>query len=237
MTQKYGKFYGVGVGPGDPELITVKALNILKNVPVVFVPVSKEGKESYALSIVKKHLDFRRQKKIELLFPMKKNQEELTSHWDKAVEEILGIAKQGTDSVFITEGDPFFYSTFIYLHAGLAGKIPPENIEVVPGVTSFCASASLARFPVANGNAKLAVLPSVYDLKNVENILDDFDTVVFMKVNKVLGSLMELIEKKGLKDKWVYVEKCGTEAEKITKDPRELKKITPHYLSLLIVRK
>ncbi|MBI5185196.1 MAG: precorrin-2 C(20)-methyltransferase [Nitrospinae bacterium] len=237
MKKNHGKIYGLGVGPGDPELITLKALNILKAVPVVFIPVSSEGKESYAFGIVERHLDLARQKRINLLFPMKRDQGTLVPYWENAVEEILRVAEQGIDSAFITEGDPFFYSTFIYLHARLLEKVPEDRLEIVPGVTSFCASASAAMFPIVNGEAKLAVLPAAYGKDHVEDALEKFDTVVFLKVHKSLPFLLDTIEKMGRGDKFVYVERCGAAGERIIRNAGELRKAQPNYFSLLIVKK
>ncbi len=237
MQKKYGKFYGVGVGPGDPELITLKGLNVLKSVPVVFVPVSREGKDSYALGIAERYLDFSKQERIDLLFPMKKNQAELIPNWDRAAEKVLEVCGKGMDSAFITEGDPFFFSTFIYLYTRVIKKVPRENITIVPGVTSFCASAAAAEFPLVHGEARLAILPSVYDMDKVEEVLEKFDTVVFMKVNKVLPQLLKKIERLGLKNQLVYVERCGSGEERIIRDPEELKKLDANYLSLMIVKK
>jgi precorrin-2/cobalt-factor-2 C20-methyltransferase len=237
MKKKYGKIYGLGVGPGDPELITLKALNILKAVPVVFVPISSKGKESYAFGIVERYLDLARQRRIDLLFPMKRDQGTLVPYWEDAVEKILRVAEQGTDSAFITEGDPFFFSTFIYLYARLREKIPEDRLEIVPGVTSFCASASAGMFPIVNGNAKLAVLPAAYDCDHIEETLEKFDTVVFLKVHKSLPFLMEKIEKLGRGDSFIYVERCGSAGERIIRSVEELRKVEPNYFSLLIVRK
>lgn len=235
--KKHGKFYGVGVGPGDPELLTLKALNLLKAVPVVFVPVSRMGKDSYALGIVEKYLDFSKQERIDLLFPMKTNQEELVPHWEKAVERILDVLRNGLDAAFITEGDPLFYSTFIYLFTRLKNKVPTENLKIIPGVASFCASASAAKFPVVFGDARLAVLPTIHDPDCIEEILENFDSVVFMKINKVLTPLMEKLEKLGLSEKFVYVGRCGTTSERIVRNAEEMRQVNPDYLSLLIVRK
>lgn len=237
MKKKIGTFYGLGVGPGDPELITVKAQNILKKVPVVFVPISLEGKDSYAWRIAEGHVDLSRQERRDLLFPMKKDRGELVSYWEKAADQVFEVLNKGSDAAFITEGDPFFYSTFIYLYVRLVGRLPSEKLKVIPGVPSFCASAASAGFPLVEGDARLAVIPSVYSVETAEEILEKFDTVVFMKVNKVLGPLLTKLEKLGLSERFVFVERCGAEGERIVTDVKELKGMEPHYLSLMIVKK
>jgi len=230
-----GTFYGLGVGPGDPELITLKALKILQRVPVVCIPVKKEGNPSYAGAIIEGHLTDS-QKVVELIFPMVKDKAILEQSWDTATKQVLEILKNGEDVAFITEGDPFFYSTFIYLFERLQKELPSEKIVVVPGVTAFSASGSAGGFPITNADDRMIVLPSTYGIEKLEDYLRDFETIVLMKVNSVIEEIIEKIEKHGLQNSFLFVERCGRPEQRIITDLNELKGTKINYLSILIVR-
>ncbi|MBF0274001.1 MAG: precorrin-2 C(20)-methyltransferase [Nitrospinae bacterium] len=230
-----GTFYGLGVGPGDPKLITLKALEIIQAVDIVFIPVKKEGSESYAFNIVKEYVRPETQEIIELVFPMVKDKETLLSSWDKASETVFTLINEGKSAAFITEGDPFFYSTFIYLFERLKNKVPQEKIEVVPGITAFNASASTSGFSVANANDRLIVLPSTYGVEKLGEYLLEFETIILMKVNSVMEQVIEKIREYNLEKSFVFVERCGRPEERIITTINELKETKINYLSLIII--
>ena len=154
-----GRFYGIGVGPGDPELLTIKAQMILSKVPVVFIPQTSLNEASFAYSIVREFLDSRRQKVAPLIFPMTKDETKLKDAWIQAVNHIWQIIKEGKDCALITEGDPFLYSTFIYIYELFRERYPEVSVEIIPGISSVFAAASRAGMPLALGEDSLAVLP------------------------------------------------------------------------------
>ena len=199
-------FYGVGVGPGDPELLTLKARRILQAVPVVAVPKGR-GKRSYAYTVVQTFLDESRQEVLELTFSMSKEEEVQRPYWQTAVEEIGDRLVQGKDVAFLTEGDPLFYSTFIPLYRLMQQHHPRVRIEVVPGVTSVTAVAGVAGLPLARAEEKVAIVPATSVRSTLPEILTTFDTVVLMKVSSVLDEVIDVLTTLGLKEHACLVEK------------------------------
>lgn len=230
-----GRLYGVGVGPGDPELITLKAQRILSQVSVIFVPKKDTGHESYAGSIISGLLRSPTQKVVELVFPMQKSA--LQSYWERAAEEIWQHLAQGEDCAFVTEGDPLFYGTFVYILSIFQERHPEVAIEVIPGISSINAAAASAMLPLSSGRERVAIIPATYEDKALRETLESFDTVVLLKVNTVFDRILDVIEELKLVDRCTYIRRCTTKDEEIVKDIRKLKGRNLDYLSLLIVRR
>ncbi len=235
--QEVGCLYGIGVGPGDPELLTVRATRILSRVPVIFAPQKDGESKSYARRIITGLIKGPEQRVIELVFPMKKDASGLRDYWDEAARTIWQHLSSGKDCAFITEGDPFLYGTFIHVFEILRKNHPEARIEVIPGISSINAAASRALFPLATGSERVAILPATYEDKAIRKTLEDFDTVVFLKINTVFDRVLDILEELNLVEKCVYVSRCTTEDEKIIRDIRKLKGQKLDYLSLLIVRR
>jgi precorrin-2/cobalt-factor-2 C20-methyltransferase len=231
-----GKFYGIGVGPGDPELMTVKAVNRLKTVSIICYPACRPGAGSYALRIVEELIE-EKSKFKGMLFPMEKEMERLIPVWKESVEEIYRHLVQGEDVAFITEGDPFFYSTFVYLYHLMKELHSEVLIEVIPAVSSLMACSARAELPLAMADERVAVLPATYEDEFIKEALRLFDTVVFLKVSSVLPRLIDLLEEMGLLERAVMVERCGSPQERLIKDLKTLKGEKLNYLSLIIVKK
>lgn len=255
-----GKLSVIGIGPGDPELLTLKAVRIIKETQVICVPKGREEGSSLALSIVQKAVSLEEKEIIEAYFPMKKTKEsaqerkrestkeketsalrnfrasELDTKWNETVETILGKLTEGHNAAFLTLGDPTIYSTFFYLYDMLLERCPGLHIEIVPGVSSINASAARAGVSLGLGNEKIAVLPANY-MENLKAALGMFDTVVLMKVNKVLNDIVRLLAEMDLVDKAVCISRAGMDDEKIFHDIREIKQDTLNYFSMIIVRK
>ncbi len=236
-----GKLYCLGVGPGDPELLTLKAVRILECVPCICVPKGKEEGESLALSIVRKALNLDSKEIIEAYFPMRKTRSEveiancLDTKWNETVESILMKLKQGMDVAFITIGDPAIYSTFFYLYDRLLEMSPDINIEIIPGVSSITAAASRAKMALGLADERIAILPANY-MNDLDETLEMFDTVVLMKVNKVFDSIRKILESKQLLDKAVYISRAGMDDERIFKDIRDVGEGDLNYFSMVVVK-
>ncbi len=231
------KLYGVGVGPGDPELLTLKAIRILQSVPVICVPRSSHDSDSFALSIVEGVIDKTKQEIIPLIFPMSKDKEITNKFWDESAGIIEGKLKAGKDVACISIGDPFFYSTFIYVFENLKERLKDLAVEIVPGVSSINASSAAAVLPLAKANERVAVLPATYEKEMLSDALKNYDTIVLMKVNRVFDDVLAVLKEMGLKDKSVFISRCGTEDERIIRDIETLKGKELDYLSMIIVRK
>lgn len=213
MTEK-GKLYGIGVGPGDTELLTLKAARILKTVPVVFTPKSSKEKESIALSIVRPILeernDYKRLMLVTPIFPMIEDKEELEKIWTSASEMIAQYLDSGRDVAFITLGDPSVFSTYAYVQKRL---IENYEIETVPGITSFTACAAARNKALVEQNQILSIVPKIDD--RVEQVLEYSDSVVLMKASRNTSELEKTIEKKERQKEIYSVQNCTRENEKI----------------------
>jgi precorrin-2/cobalt-factor-2 C20-methyltransferase len=229
-----GKFYGVGVGPGDPELITLKALKILRSVQYIVAPEKQEGKGSIAFDIIKDHITDPH-KVISMVFPMTYDAQTLDESWGKAVQKIGALLMEGQDVAFITLGDPMVYSTYIYMMRLL--KTYDVEIETIPGITSFCAAASRLGIALGETNETITIVPSAYNHPNLDKILEYSDNVVLMKTAKNFPNTINILERHRLMGKSVFVSKCSHKDEKIIYDLKSLGDEKVDYLSMVITKK
>ena len=213
MAEK-GKLFGIGVGPGDTELLTLKAAKTLKSVPVVFSPKSSKEKESIALSIVKPILeerkDYKRLMLVEPIFPMIEDKEELEKIWTSASELIAQYLDTGRDVAFITLGDPSIFSTYSYVQKKLIDRY---EIETIPGITSFTACAATRNKALVEQNDILTVVPKIDD--RLGEVLEYSDSVVLMKASRNTSDLEKTIEEKNRPKEIYSVQNCTRENEKI----------------------
>ncbi len=236
-----GTLYGIGVGPGDPELLTLKAARILREVPVIAVPTSYSDAGSMALDVIAPILEERNRAHrspeiVSLLFPMTRDETVLREARKTNGEILLGALSRG-DVAFVAIGDILFYSTFGNLLTGLFSLRSPLPVEVVPGVTSYSAAAGRLVEPLVQGSERLAILPAVYDPSEIESVLDRFEVVVLMKINKVFGPVRDLLERKKLLDRTAFVSMVGRPEERVSRTLDELSPDSVPYMSLLVVRK
>ncbi|MFD3158436.1 cobalt-factor II C(20)-methyltransferase [Haloimpatiens sp. FM7330] len=218
------KLYGIGVGPGDKELLTLKAVKTIQNADVIIVPSAKNGGKSIAYETAK---DFIKDGAEILVkhFPMGGPEQEIKiREAAKAVEERL---KNGQDVVFLTIGDPFIYSTYIYLLQNL--QKDGFEVETVPGITSFCACASVANEYLVIGDEPLLILPAsrLDEVKGQKNL-------AIMKVYKIEEKVLNFLEQNGYK--YVYIKKAGREGQEILRNKEEILK-NREYMSLIIAHK
>ncbi|MBC7130270.1 precorrin-2 C(20)-methyltransferase [Candidatus Bathyarchaeota archaeon] len=238
-----GKLIGVGVGPGDPGLVTLKAYEAIRTADVICAPKARPEKTSMALEAVKPLLKRMEgfPEVLELVFPMVKDKLMLERAWRKNAETIIAELKKGKTVVFITLGDPMFYSTFIYVYRSIVEAYPELNVEVVPGVTSMTACAAASKMPIAEADDAVAVLPASLDSAKVYEIARHVDTLIFIKGVKNLSVLTETLLKGGFTadSPIVMVKKHGGLAEEIKagtlKDLRSWR--VEDYFSTIIVKK
>jgi precorrin-2/cobalt-factor-2 C20-methyltransferase len=196
-----GTLYGLGVGPGDPELLTLKALRLLTACPVVAYPAPEHG-ESLARGIVAGYLSGA-QTEIAIRMPLDANRFPVEAVYDRAAEEIAGHLAAGRDVAAICEGDPFFYGSFMYLYGRLAGRHP---IVVVPGVSSLLACPAAAGAPLAARDDVLTVVPATLEEAELERRLASVEAAAVIKVGRHLAKLRRVIERLGLVERARYVE-------------------------------
>jgi len=231
------KIYAIGVGPGDPELLTRKAERILRSVPVICAPTAGPADSSYALSIIEPLLDLTRQEVIIQVFPMRKDQAGLDEFWQAAAAGVAERVRRGSDVAFITIGDPFIYSTFLYIYRIFREKYPDIPVEVVPGVSSINAAAVAAGIPLGQASERIAIIPAAFQEKDLLKVLSDFDTVVLMKVSRVFDGIYALLKESGLEKKCAFISRVGTPEEEVVFDLESLLGRKLDYLSMLIVKK
>ena len=229
----------IGVGPGDPELLTLKAMRILSSVPCICVPKGKEEGSSLALSIVEGALNLEGKEIIPAYFPMKKTttcRHELDTKWQETVKLIMDRIDKGMSVAFITLGDPTLYSTFFYLYDRLLELNSELDIQIIPGVSSINAAASRAGIPLGLADERIAILPANY-VDDLEETLKRFDTVVLMKVHKVFDDVVKTLDCMGILNRALYISRAGMRDEKIFENIMDVKAEDLDYFSMMIVRK
>ncbi len=231
---KTGNFYGIGLGPGDPELLTLKALHTIQRVDCIFVPKSDTKEDSLALEIVRNYVEGKRI--IEQVYPMTKDKSTLNTAWLKAAEEIRSEVMTGHDVAYLTLGDPLTFSTYIYLLRHLNTLLPDQAIHTIPGITSYNAAACIANYPLLTGDERLAVVPVPKDIMELRPILEAFDTVVMMKVAKKLDEVLQLLEDMNLSENTLFASYIGQKNAYFTCDLSTLKEGGKGYMSVLIVK-
>ncbi len=235
MNKEPGEFYGIGVGPGDNELLTVKAVRIIKEVDCIFAPRADSKGSSLALDIVSNVCEGKRV--VEQVYPMVRDKAKLEAAWMVSANEIKSEIESGNNVAYLTIGDPLTFSTYCYLLQQLSKIIPSQNIHTIPGITSYNAAASLANFSLIEQNEKLAIIPVSEDVDELRPILNSFDTVILMKVAKKLDEVIGLLEDMELIDNSLFASYIGFKNEFITRDLLSLKGEGKGYLSVIIVRK
>ena len=234
--RSHGTFYGVGVGPGDPELLTLKASRLLQRVPVVSVARPEPGQDHYALSVVRELLDDTRQEILQLPLPSDGSRG-AAQVWRAAVDAIGERLQKGQDVAFITEGDPMLYSSFSQLLEHVRSAYPEAQVEVIPGVSSVMAAAASAGVPLVTHGQRLAILPAVYGIDDLREAITNYDTIVLMEVNRALLEALANLEKLGLAGKAIYVRRATTQREEVVQDIHQLSAEDLDYFSLLIIKR
>jgi len=233
---KPGTLYGIGVGPGDPDLITVKGAKILAGVRHVFVPRARNGSESTALEIARPHI--RPDAEIHpLIFPMTSDSLELRERWAVAARSVAQVLETGEDACFLTLGDALLYSTYIYMLRALRERLPQVNVVTVPGISAFSAAAALTEFPLGQAKEPVSIVPTSDDLDAVRRAVSTRGAVVLMKVGKRLQKVLDLLEEEGRLSDAVFVSRAGMAAQRIETDLRKLRgtDMETGYLSIILV--
>ena len=226
-----GKLYGVGVGPGDPEFLTLKALRLIKENEIIAVP-GKDIRASVAYQIVKgAYEDLDKKTLIPVAMPMTKDPQVLKANHDKAADQVEDYLREGKNVVFLTLGDTTVYSTYLYVHKRILER--GYGAEIVSGITSFCAVAARLNMGLVEADQPLHVIPATYKAQEMDEILKLPGTKVLMKTGKKMKQVKESIEKSG--QKAVMIENCGMPSEKIYRSAEEIPEDSGYY-SLIIVK-
>lgn len=235
MNKEHGRLIGVGVGPGDPELITLKAIRIIENAEIIAYPKA-ENKNSMAKEIVQKYIN-ENAEEIIMEIPMKPQTHHAQKIYDKYAKKIKQILKQGKNVVAICEGDPFFYGSFMYLYQRISKKY---ICEVVPGVASVMASACVSGTPLVEKNQILSIVPATQNETIIRKYLKENNCVVFVKIGRHLEKVRKIIEQEKRIQNATYIERVGLKEQKImklenTKQNEKHAGVHKEYFSIIIV--
>lgn len=234
---------GIGVGPGDPDLLTVKAVKAIQSADTIMCPASREDRPSIALSVVSSLLDkSKNQEIIKLIFPMTRDRQVLENTWKKNAEIMAQHVLSGKDVVYLTVGDPFLYSTWIYMHREIKQNYPNLKISVIPGIVSMFTFASKVGVSIAEGSEKVAIIPSCYDLSTVKEIAKNSESLVFLKDGRYFDQVVNLLKESGFPNNSIFAigQDLGTDKEivrKLTLGDVNDDTLTSKYFSILVVKR
>ena len=234
-----GTLYGIGVGPGNPEMMTLQAINGIKKLDIIFASRKEGEKASIAHEIAKAHIPADAQV-IFLDFPVTFDRKKFDEIWAGHAQSILEILKSGKDCGYLAIGDPSVYSTFTHLVRNLLQQEPAVRVEVFPGITSLTAAANLLNVPLVTDGETLTIIPSAQiDAGSMKELIQLSDNLVFMKIPSDAGVLIENLEAEGLLHHAIWVQKCCLPSQRIVKEvnAQTLEEEQGRYLSLMIVKK
>jgi len=235
MPDKPGTLYGLGVGPGDPDLITVKALEILRRVSNIFAASSTKNHYSLAQNIVRKHLPNAHVERM--AFPMTRDKAVLEPAWEKGARRVLQVLDSGNDAAFVTLGDPLTYSTFCYLLRTVKTISPGTEVVTVPGVTSYHAAAAASNTPLTEGEESFHLISGAMGGSQLRKIIETSDNVVMLKTYRHFENIYQALEELDLLDRAVCISRCGLDGETVVGNIRSLRGKEMPYLSLIIIKR
>jgi len=224
-----GTLYGIGVGPGDPELLTLKAVRLVQSCPVVAYPAA-EQRPSIARGIVSPHLH-EGQIELPFRFPISESAMPLQKFYDEVAEQLSEHLAAGRDVAVLCEGDPMLYGTFMYLHDRLADRY---RTEVVPGVSSITASASVLGLPLAYRNDVLSIIPAGLPAETIRERLRDCDSALIIKVGRYFEKVREILRELDLARRAQYVERATMTSQR-TMPLDEIDPKSVPYVSMIVV--
>ena len=223
-----GKLFGVGVGPGDPELITRKAWRLIENAPVVAYPVL-ENATSFARRIAEDAISDHSQE-IKIIIPMSVERAPAQAAYDAGSVKISEALESGKDVVVLCEGDPFFYGSFMYLHARLQDRY---EIEIVPGVSSITACAAASHMPLSARSEILTVIPGPLEGNELRQAIAGAEALAIMKVGRHLNKIKSVVSEMGLLDHAVFVAHASLDSQEV-KPLSDAEGDAPYFSMILI---
>lgn len=228
----HGTLYGIGVGPGSPDLLTLRAINVLRGVDIILAAASPRNEDSLALSIAAPHLPPATET-LRLDFPMTHDRDALRDAWEENAAKVAELLMSGKNAAFLTLGDPLIYSTFGYLLQTLAGKHPDLPVEVVPGITSFQEAAAKSKTILCEGRENLLLVAGVNDPERLDQALAAADSAVILKAYKNSAAVHAALAKAGKNGETLFASRLGLPGECLLRGLENAPQ-DPPYLSLLL---
>ncbi|MGB0385621.1 MAG: precorrin-2 C(20)-methyltransferase [Ardenticatenaceae bacterium] len=237
-SSKIGTLTVVGVGPGDPELITVKGVRRLQAADVIIAPRAKGADTSQAEQVAAPWLNLEWQQVIPLEFPLNMSPDALDEMWSAAAELLAGHLLEGQELVYLIVGDPLLFGSFVYLWERLTQRYPQIPVKMIPGISSVNAGAAAAGVPLALGSERVALLPATYedDPDTLRRMLADFETVVMLKAGRSFKRLFPFLQVEGLLPYTTVVERASLPNQRVFHDPWQALEAKLSYWTLVIVR-
>jgi precorrin-2/cobalt-factor-2 C20-methyltransferase len=238
-----GRLYLVGVGPGNPEMMTCQAVDVLEKTKVWLAPKARTSGTSSAVMIAGGKVDFKEKTVLELRFPMKriyldqKQDPEVIREWKKAAETVRSYLNKGSDVAFPTLGDPALYSTAFYLLAVLQELEPEVKVSIIPGITAMSGCSAEVLQPIGLGDDVVSIVPAAFEDDRLREIFENSDVIVIMKVFHSMKRIVAMLDEFGLCENAVLIEKCGMDDQKIHTDIRAAVGLELHYFSTMLVRR
>ncbi|WP_426416906.1 precorrin-2 C(20)-methyltransferase [Aestuariirhabdus sp. LZHN29] len=235
MASGKGVFIGVGVGPGAPDLLTLRAVRAIASAELLIYIQNPQG-FSLSRHIAREALALPernpQQRELPIVLNMSKDRQLINQQYDRAAQQIKDHLGEGYNAVFLCEGDPLFFGSFIYLQSRLQLT---HRCEVIPGITSVNAASAASGTPLALIDENLAVLSSRSTDREIEDALASFHSVALLKAGPQLPRLINLLERTGRTDDGIYLERIGHEDQRIEKNLRHMADTTGPYFSLLLI--
>jgi precorrin-2/cobalt-factor-2 C20-methyltransferase len=233
--EKTGTLYGIGVGPGDPDLITMKAVKILKKVDVIFAAASSKNQHSQAVNIAKSYIP--ETTEIAMLpFPMTQDKSVAQKAWDEHARNIIALLEQGQDAAFVTLGDSMIYATYGYILQSVQRLAPHLNIVSIPGVTSFQAAAARLNRTLVEGEESLLLLSGVNGGDRLRRFAGKAENVAILKAYRKVKDIVSALDETRMMENSIAITSCGLSDEEIIEDIRTLEKRTPAYWTLILAK-
>ncbi len=231
---KTGRLFGIGIGPGDPDLLTLKAIKALKEIDIILAASSPKNDYSVALEIARPHINEEAQ--IEFMkFPMTRDENEREEAWLENSRRTVHLLKQGKDIAFLTLGDPLVYSTFGYLMRKLNIHAPEIEIKIIPGITSFQAAAAKTNTILCEDGESLTIFPGIAEDNELADTLKTQNNVVILKTYKNINTIKNTIKKLGREKNFKFISNLHLKDEFITNDLSLIPE-KPSYFSLIIAK-
>ena len=232
----YGTLYGIGVGPGDPDLMPLKSVKIIREVDIIFAASSTKNSHSQAVSVAAPHIPENSDVRL-LPFPMTKDRAEKEACWCAHASTIIAELAKGRNAAFLTLGDSLTYATYGYVLKYVLELAPEAPVVTIPGITAYQAAAARINRPLVEGEESLLVVSGVEGGHRLRQFSQQVENVVFMKAYRNAADITDALDENHMLNSSVAVANCSLENEEVIEDVRSLRQRKPGYWTLILAKK